>query len=134
MYFIDSSRRAIAVHAFDASSRAIEPGRPLVTFPEDAGLPDGLAIDGQGCLWVAMWGDGCVLRVSRDGAVIGRVEVPGISRVSSCAFGGDDLRDLYITTAREGMAAQDAVAEPVAGGLFRVRTGVIGTVPDRFLG
>jgi sugar lactone lactonase YvrE len=134
MYFIDSLRRQITDQAFDAATRMVEPGRPLLEFSEDAGLPDGMTIDTEGCLWVAMWNGGRVLRIAPDGRAIGGFDVPGVSQASSCTFGGDDLGDLYITTARETFTDDDAAREPSAGGLFRVRPGPMGVVADRFVG
>ena len=134
MYFIDSMRRQITEQAFDAATRMVEPGRPLLDFPEAAGLPDGMTIDTEGCLWVAMWGGGRVLRIAPDGRTIDRIDVPGVSQASSCTFGGDDLGDLYITTARENFTEDDATHEPNAGGLFRVRPGPRGMLADRFAG
>jgi len=134
MYFIDSMRRQVTVHAFDAATRTIKPGRPLLTLPDEAGLPDGMTIDADACLWVAMWDGGCVLRIAPDGRPIDRIDVPGVSQASSCTFGGDDLGDLYITTARETFTDDDAAREPTAGGLFRVRPGPRGVAADRFAG
>ncbi len=134
MYFIDTRRREVTVHAFDLATRSIDAGRPLVAVADGAGLPDGMAIDAAGCLWVGLWGGGCVQRFSPDGRPLDRVEVPGASQVSSCAFGGEDLGDLYITTARDGLDAAALAREPRAGGLYRARTGARGVVPDRFLG
>lgn len=134
MYFIDSVRRQITEGRFDAASRMVEPGRPLLEFPEDAGLPDGMTIDAEGCLWVAMWDGGCVLRIAPEGLILDRIDVPGVSQASSCTFGGDDLRDLYITTARENFSDDDATREPNAGGLFRLRPGPRGMLADPFAG
>jgi len=133
MYFVDSPRRQITQHAFDPVTRAIDEGVPLVGFPDDAGLPDGLTIDEEDCLWVAMWGGWCVQCISPDGRLIERVELP-VSEVSSCTFGGDDLRDLYITTAREDLSPAEVALEPVAGGLFRARPGARGVPAHRFAG
>lgn len=133
MYFIDSPRRQITRHAFDPETRAIDAGVPLASFPDDAGLPDGLTIDAEDCLWVAMWGGACVRRISPDGRTIDRVELP-VRDASSCTFGGDDLGDLYITTAREDLTPEQVALEPTAGGLFRARPGPRGVRPHRFAG
>ena len=134
MYFIDSMRRQVTEQVFDAATRMVEPGRPLLGFPADAGLPDGMTIDAEGCLWVAMWDGGRVLRIAPDGRAIDGIDVPGVSQVSSCTFGGEDLGDLYITTARENFTDDDAAREPNGGGLFRVRPGPTGVLADRFAG
>jgi sugar lactone lactonase YvrE len=90
-----------------------------------------MAVDDDDGLWVAVWGGGCVLHVSPDGVVLDRLELP-VSRPSSCAFGGPDLADLYVTTAREGLGAEREAREPHAGGLFRFRPGVRGRPADAF--
>ncbi|MCG2586794.1 SMP-30/gluconolactonase/LRE family protein [Massilia sp. TS11] len=87
----------------------------------DDGSPDGMTVDSAGQLWVAYWGAGCVLCHGPDGAVRARVDLP-VSQPSSVAFGGPDLRTLFITSATEGLATP----EPLAGGLFAVRVEVPG--------
>ena len=91
-------------------------------------MPDGLTIDAQSSLWVALWGAGCVVRVALDGSFVDRVALP-VSQVSSCTFGGDDLGDLYITTAHEDYGVADFAREPLAGTFFRRRPGVTGRQP-----
>ncbi len=134
MYFIDSLCHEVAAYAFDPVTRSIDAGRPLARFTDAAGLPDGCTIDAEDCLWVALWGGGCVCRIDPDGRVVDRVEVPGVSQVSSCTFGGDGLDELFITTAREGMSEAQLAREPTSGGLFRARPGVVGRVPHQFAG
>ncbi len=97
---------------------------------EPPGKPDGMCVDAEGCLWVAMWGGGVVRRYSRDGAVLAEVHVPA-SQVTSCTFGGDDLSLLFITTATENL---DQASEPEAGAVFVTEPGVVGLEPDRFAG
>jgi sugar lactone lactonase YvrE len=130
MYFVDSRDPAVSVLDFDVESGTIGEGRPFMRMadvPEwpRPGVPDGLTVDEEDCVWVAVWGGGCVLRFHPDGTLIGRIDVP-VSRVSSCAFGGEDLRDLFITTAWEDATAEQLVAQPNAGGLYRARPGVRG--------
>jgi sugar lactone lactonase YvrE len=93
------------------------------------GKPDGMCIDAEGCLWVAVWGSGTVRRYGLDGRLLVEIPVPA-SQVSSCAFGGSDLSLLFITTATENL--QDP--EPEAGAVFVVEPGVVGLQPDRFAG
>ena len=81
----------------------------------DRGAPDGLAVDESGCVWVAVYGGGCVLRFTPDGEVDQTVDVPATSVTSLC-FGGSDRRDLYVVTA-------DNAQDPELGGtIFRTRT------------
>lgn len=133
MYFIDSSWREVREYPYDPATGAIGEPRTLVWFPEDGSVPDGLTIDAEGHLWVARWGAGCVVRVSPDGAIVDRIDLP-VSRVSSCTFGGEDLGDLYITTARGDASPAELAGEPLAGGLFRCRPAVGGVLPVPFAG
>lgn len=98
---------------------------------EPPGRPDGMCVDVEGCLWVAVWGSGTVRRYSREGRLLASIAVPA-SQVSSCTFGGDDLSRLFITTATENLP--DPTAEPEAGAVFVVEPGVTGLEPDRFAG
>ena len=129
MYYVDSAWCEVRAYAFDAETGAIDDGRPLVRFPHDGTAPDGLTVDEEGCVWVARWGAGCVDRVSPAGDIVARIDVPGVSQVSSCSFGGTDLVELYITTAHEDFTPEDLAREPLAGGLFRCRPGVRGLAP-----
>lgn len=133
MYFLDSAWCEVREYPYDPASGVMGEGRPLVRFPDDGTVPDGLTMDADGHLWVARWGAGCVVRVAPDGTVVGRVDLP-VSQATSCTFGGDDLGDLYITTAHEGFTAGDFAREPLAGGLFRCRPGVRGLLPTPFAG
>jgi sugar lactone lactonase YvrE len=97
--------------------------------PVTSAVPDGLTLDAEGCMWLGTWTGRSVVRVSPAGEMVDRIELP-VSQVSSCAFGGPDLADLYVTTAREGFTAEDDAREPLAGCLFRVRPGVRGLPPN----
>lgn len=131
MYFVDSIWCEIRAYSYDPSSGTMGEGRTLVSFPDDGTVPDGLTVDADGCLWVARWGAGCVVRVAPDGRIVDRVDLP-VSQATSCTFGGDDLADLYITTAHEDFGPADFAREPLAGGLFRCRPGVSGLLPAEF--
>ncbi len=89
------------------------------------GRPDGAAIDTEGCYWSAQYEGGRVLRFSPQGEIIGVVHVP-VMRPTMIAFGGADLRTLYITSAREGAADEELARQPQAGGIFAVRLEVAG--------
>ena len=86
------------------------------------GSPDGLTVDSEGGVWVALWGGGAVHRYAPDGSLSEIVSVP-VHQVSACTFGGPDLGTLYITTSREGLAVDE---EPAAGALFDLEPGVRG--------
>jgi sugar lactone lactonase YvrE len=97
---------------------------------EPPGRPDGMCIDAEGGLWVAVWGSGTVQRYSPDGSKLDELTVPA-SQVSSCSFGGSDLSLLFITTASVDI---DPSSEPDAGAVFVAEPGVVGLEPDRFDG
>ena len=88
-------------------------------------------LDVQGYLWSARWGGSCVARFAPDGTLDRIVELP-VSRVTCPAFGGDDGKTLYITSAREGMTPAELEAEPLAGSVFSIRVDVPGA-PDPLL-
>ncbi len=133
MYFIDSTWLEVRAYPYDPAAGTLGDGRILARFPDDGSVPDGLTVDEEGHLWVARWGGSCVDRVAPDGSIVDRIELP-VTRVTSCTFGGADLGDLYITTARGDANTADLVREPLAGGLFRCRPGVRGLPPVRFAG
>ncbi len=97
------------------------------------GIPDGLSLDADGCVWVAIWGGGEVRRLTPDGTVDRVVKLP-VSRVTSVAFGGEDRDELFITTARDGLSEGELVRERHAGDLFWCRPGTSGRPANRFLG
>lgn len=129
LYYIDTGGQAIQAFDFDLETGGVSRGRAVVDVPAELGRPDGMAIDVEGMLWVALWDGGLVTRWDpTSGALLDRVTVP-VSRPTSCAFGGPSLEDLYITSARSGLGAGTLEAQPLAGGLFRARVGVRG-VPE----
>ena len=134
MYFIDSPTQRVDVFDYDAASATLSGRREVAAIPEEAGMPDGMTIDADGFLWVALWGGGAVWRIDPDdGRVVEIFEVP-TSQVTSCVFGGADLRDLYITTAAIGLSPDALAAQPLAGSLFRCRPGVQGTPTSAYRG
>jgi sugar lactone lactonase YvrE len=125
MYFIDSPTQRIDVFDFDLDGGEIANRRTLVEIPRAWGLPDGMTVDEEGFLWVAFWGGSAVRRFDPVGAVVSTVEFP-VGQVTSCAFGGEELSDLYVTTAREGLSEAQLAQQALAGALFRLRPGVRG--------
>ncbi|MFJ4323901.1 SMP-30/gluconolactonase/LRE family protein [Streptomyces tricolor] len=114
MYYIDSPTRRVDVFDHDADGR-VGNRRPLVEIEEGAGFPDGLTVDTEGCVWVALWDGGAVRRYTPSGDLDRVVTLP-TPRTTACAFGGPDLTDLYITTARTGLSSP----HPLAGSLLVV--------------
>jgi sugar lactone lactonase YvrE len=92
-------------------------------------VPDGMAIDAEDHAWLAVWGGACLLRIGPDGRLVARVPMP-VSQPTSCAFGGPDLRDLYVTSARVGLDDGTLAREPLAGALFRLRPAAPGRSAD----
>ena len=133
MYFIDSPSQAVDMFDFDAEAGAISNRRTFVRIPAAQGAPDGLTLDADGYVWVALWGGGAVHRYAPDGSLDAIVRMPA-THPTSCTFGGADLGDLYITTAAIRLSAAERAQQPAAGGLFRVRPGVFGRPPRRYRG
>lgn len=133
MYFIDSVTRRVDVLDFDLETGRVSGWRPLVQLPEDAGLPDGMTVDAEGCLWLATWDGWSVRRYRPSGALDRIVRLP-VARVTSCAFGGPDLGDLYVTSASTGLSEAELLEQPLAGALFVVRPGVRGIPATPFGG
>jgi sugar lactone lactonase YvrE len=133
LYFIDSGTQRVDVFDFDVGTGAPANRRPFAVVPEAAGMPDGLAVDADGGVWVALWGGGALHRYAADGALERVVALP-VTHPTSCAFGGPDLRDLYVTSAWVELGPLARERQPEAGGLFRVRPGVAGRAPCRFAG
>jgi len=132
MYYIDSPTHRIEVFDFDLASGDVANRRTLVELPKDWGLPDGMTVDEEAFLWVAFWDGSAVRRFDPEGGVALTVGFP-VSLVTSCAFGGGDLSDLYVTTAREGLSEADLRAQPNAGGLFRLSPGLQGFPEQAFV-
>ena len=119
MYYVDSLAFRIDVFDFDVVAGTIANRRPFVTVDRADGTPDGLAVDDEGGVWLALWGGRAVRRYSDDGSLDRVVDVPALN-VTACGFGGDDRRSLFITT-----AAPD-------GSVFVTDAGVAGPAPHAF--
>jgi sugar lactone lactonase YvrE len=120
-FHADTGEGVIWTYEFDPVAGEFGDRRPLVRFDGAKGMPDGMAIDTDGGLWVALWGGGAVHRYAPSGSLDLVVTVPAIN-VTSCAFGGADRRTLYITTSQQGLDRP----ESQAGGLFAVQTEATG--------
>lgn len=125
-YFIDTPTSKVEIFDIDESSSTISNRRTLVEVPVSQGYPDGMCIDREGHLWVALWGGWAVQRYhSETGEVLARVELP-VAQPSSCCFGGDDLNQLFITTSTQGLDDCQLQEQPLAGDLFVAELGVCG--------
>lgn len=102
MYYIDTPRQMIEIFDFDVNNSTLSNRRKFMDIPKDWGLPDGMTLDSDGNLWVALWDGTCVIQIDKDTKeIINKIEVP-CPRASCCAFGGENLDELFITTAAFG--------------------------------
>lgn len=131
LFTVDTLSRRIHVRDYDPASGAVGERRMFLDITE--GYPDGMTIDSEDHLWVALWGEGCVIRISPTGDIVGRVDVPA-PHTSCPVFAGPDLDTLVITTATEGMSPDDLAAYPLSGRLFTVKTGHRGIHPNLWAG
>jgi sugar lactone lactonase YvrE len=133
MYYVDTPTNRIDRFDFDPVSGDIDDRREFATIGEGGGRPDGLTVDSEGAVWVATWPGWSVQRYLPDGRLDAIVPLP-VSNVSSCELGGGDLRDLFITTAWEGLSVEERAAQPLAGSLFHARVEVPGVARVPFAG
>lgn len=132
MYYVDSTTQCVFAFDFDRNFGQISGRRIVAQIDPSQGVPDGMTIDAEGKLWVAHFGGWKVSRIDPDtGETILEVSLP-CAQVSSCCFGGENLDELYITTASVGLSEKEREAQPLAGCLFRVKPGVIGTRLNKF--
>jgi len=128
MYYIDSRTRRIDV--FDVDGHTLSNRRPFVAIPDGVGGPDGMWVDAEDGVWVALFRGSAVRHYSSTGVLEQIIEVPP-TQVSSCTFGGTDLTTLYITTSRENLADDE---QPLAGSVFAAPAGVAGQPVIPFAG
>ncbi|MHB8294569.1 MAG: SMP-30/gluconolactonase/LRE family protein, partial [Acidimicrobiales bacterium] len=133
LYYIDSPTGGIDAFSSEPGPPALSGRRRVIDVPVADGVPDGMALDDQGCLWVALWGAGEVRRYTPEGRLDARIELP-VSRVTSLCFGGEALDQMYMTSAREGLSQAELAAEPLAGSLFVCEPGVRGLPASKFRG
>lgn len=132
MYHNDSALQT--VYAFDlAEDGSASNKRVFARFGEGEGYPDGMTVDSEGCLWIAFWDGWCLRRLDPSGAVAAELRVP-VQRPTSCAFGGEALDCLFITSARRGLDDEALAMQPSAGGLFITLPGVSGVAETPFAG
>jgi sugar lactone lactonase YvrE len=131
VYYIDTPTKRVDVFDFNSDSGEWSGRRIHIDLVETSGSPDGMAIDENDGLWIALWGAGRVNHYDSDGRFVESIRVPGVSQTSACTFGGVGQNVLYITTSRQGIADAD---EPRAGSLFAVETTSRGAVIAEFAG
>lgn len=132
MFYIDTPTKKIKAFDFDAEKSTITNERTAAEVEESLGFPDGMAIDENNNLWVGMWNGNSVLCFDpKTGKVIDKIEVPA-HNVTSCAFGGENLDQLYITTASIDMTDDEKEKFPLAGSIFVAVPGVKGVKSSFF--
>ena len=133
-YLTDSPQRVIYRYSYDSLNGDISQREEFIHIPDDLaeGVPDGLCVDAEGCIWSARWGGWKVVRYSPQGEKLAEVQLP-TALVTSCAFGGPALDTLYITTAAVDLSEDERRQQPTAGDMFYLKPGVKGT-PEFFFG
>ncbi|MCC6306835.1 MAG: SMP-30/gluconolactonase/LRE family protein [Rhodobacteraceae bacterium] len=131
MYLTDSRRHVIYAYDFDLHTGAISNRRTFVESGDEPGVPDGLTVDSEGFVWSCRWGGWKIARYDPQGRLEREERLP-VECPTSCAFGGDDLDELYITSAH--IAAANRQEQPLAGDIFRLRPGVRGLPEPMFAG
>ncbi|MFP5372814.1 MAG: SMP-30/gluconolactonase/LRE family protein [Actinomycetes bacterium] len=127
-YYDDTATHRTDVFDYDRET-GLSGRRPFVRFGDDDS-PDGLTVDAEGGVWIALYGGSAVHRYGVDGRLDAVVDVP-TAKVTACTFGGPDLDELFITTSRQDLGPGD---DPLAGSLFRVDAGVCGLPAREFAG
>lgn len=135
MYFTDTTARTIFAYDYDPATGDMAKRRAFIVVPADAGEggPDGLTVDSEGCIWSARWGGWKVVRYDPDGKIEREVRLP-VERPTSCAFGGRNLDELFITSAALDITPEERQKQPWAGGVLRIHPGVKGRQEPLFAG
>lgn len=131
LYIADTRRGLIHAHAFDLASAALGPARLFADLGSLPGGPDGATVDAQGYLWWAQIDGGCLLRYAPDGRLDRVLRLP-VTKPTSCAFGGRDWRQMFVTTATRGLSDDERQAQPMAGRVLVLDVGVAGLPPVAF--
>lgn len=125
MYHVDSTRQRIDVFDYDDASGEVENPRPWATIDAGDGLPDGLTIDAEGCVWLALFGGGAVRRFDPIGQQMLDITMP-TPFVTCPVFGGDDLAAMFVTSSQHKILPKERAAHPLAGALFTIDAAVGG--------
>ena len=134
MYYIDTLRKNVRAFDYADDTGDISNERVIINVPEEIGMPDGMAIDSDGMLWVAHYGGSCVSRWNPNTAqLLEKIDLP-VTQVTACAFGGPNLDILFITSAAQELDAAELERQPLAGGLFSIKTPYQGVLSFRFGG
>jgi sugar lactone lactonase YvrE len=134
MFFNDTVHKRVVAHAFDAETGTVGAGREWFRFGPGDGHPDGMTTDAAGRLWIAQWGGACVTcHDPETAAELARIALP-TDHITNVAFGGRDLKTLFISSARFELGAAQLAAQPLAGALFAVDVDAAGLPANLFAG
>ncbi len=133
MVYVDSLRFTIYLYDYEIETGEIKNKRVFKNFTPDYGTPDGLTVDSVGNIWCAFWGGSKVVCFDPSGSVEEVISLP-VTQPTSCTFGGEELCDLYITSARDGLSQAELESQPLAGDIFVVKTGIPGLPEPCFIG
>jgi sugar lactone lactonase YvrE len=133
MYHADTPERTISAWEFDPATGDISNRRVFVRFPGVNDRPDGAAVDREGCYWSALYRGGRLVRISPRGETLAEFPLPALCP-TMCAFGGPDLKTLYVTSARQQRADDELARLPLSGGIFALRVDVPGLPEPKFAG
>lgn len=135
MYYIDSLSYTVDALDYNVKTGKTSNRRHVYKLQQDEGIPDGMCIDAEGKLWVACYNGGRLIRIDpQAGKVIQTVKLP-VDKTTSCAFGGKDYSDMYVTSACEGMDEDWSARQPQSGGIYKITgLGVKGIPPTEFAG
>ncbi len=132
MYFIDTATRAVSAFDFDLKTAQISNRLEIIHFPEEHGSPDGMCVDCEGMLWIAHWGGAGISRWNPvSGELLEKIEIPALNAGSLC-FGGKNLDTIFITSAKEGLTAQELDQYPLSGSVFIYKPKVRGRKTNTF--
>ena len=133
MYWSDTPNHIVRAYGLDMETGALGPARTFLTFPFGKGRPDGAATDEEGHYWSALYDGARVVRVSPQGRIVEEVDIPS-RHCTMITFGGDDRRTAYVTTAAQGLDAEELARRPQSGGIFSFRVDVPGLPEQEFAG
>jgi len=134
MYFVDTLTKRVDAFDYDNVTGEISNRRAVVKTEGEPGYPDGMSIDADDNIWVAMWeGNGVICWDPRTGKKLDKIELPA-NQITACAFAGDNLDELYITSASTKLSPEQLKEQPHAGNLFRAHPGVTGTKSQAYRG
>jgi sugar lactone lactonase YvrE len=132
MYYIDTPTGKVVQYDFNGKRGAISNKKTIITIPEEEGYPDGMTIDSDGMLWIALWDGFAVAQYNpHTGEVLQKIDVP-VPKVTSCAFGGENLDTLFITTASVEMTDEELAQYPLSGSIFTAKVNAKGAEAFHF--